>query len=346
MRLQATELASFVSSILAAAKVDSEDARLLTENFIWNDLVGRTNHGVERLEIMVRRVQAELIRTPANMTFKSLSASMASLDAGDGFGQVAGTHATDHAIDLAQATGVGIVGVHHSNFFGTGAYFVNRAAEAGMIALVLSNSFPKVAAHGGAIPVLGTNPFAFGAPRANGQTLMVDMSTAGLAGSTIRSYIDKGLDLPEGQVVDKQGAPVTDPTLAAKGTLLPASGAKGFGLALMVEILAGVLTGAGISRQVGSIYEDFERSGNSGHFILVLDIERWMPRAAYEARFETLVEMIGVQDAGGDVRLPGAGRWRELAQSQTLGIEVAQSTAAMLGKLADELGVPSPLVQK
>jgi ureidoglycolate dehydrogenase (NAD+) len=342
VRMQATELTEFARSVLAAANVDSEECSILTDNLIWNDLVGRANHGVERLPIMVRRVQAGLIRSPAKMTFTQQSDTMALLDADDGFGQVAGTRATDRAIELARATGVGVVGVHHSNFFGTGAYFIHRAAEAGMIALVLSNSFPKVAAQGGIHPVLGTNPFAFGAPRGNGKTFMMDMSTAALAGSTLRTYLSKGLNLPEGLVVDEHGKPVTDPTQAANGSLLPASGAKGFGLAMMVEILAGVLTGAGMSHQVGSIYKDFERFGNNGHFILTLDIERWMLRETYFARIEALADMVGVLDGSNDVRFPGEARWHAMSESRKYGINVEQATAEKLSKLAIELGTQSP----
>lgn len=342
MRVQAKNLKEFTRRVLAVADVETEEADILTDNLIWNDIVGRSNHGVERLPIMVRRVQANLIRSPANMTFTQQSETTALLDANDGFGQVAGARATDRAIEIARKRGVGVVGVRHSNFFGTGAYFVHRAADAGMIALVLSNSFPKVAAQGGIHPVLGTNPFAFGAPRSNGRTFMVDMSTAGLAGSTIRSYLSKGLDLPKGLVVDEQGSPVTDPAQAAKGTLLPASGAKGFGLAMMVEILAGVLTGAGMSQQVGSIYKDFERSGNSGHFILALDIDSWMPRERYFARMEALAEMIGVLDEASNVRLPGEARWREMSQSHEHGINLELGTVAKLNTLATELGVKSP----
>jgi ureidoglycolate dehydrogenase (NAD+) len=342
VRAQISELTEFTRRVLAAAKVDSIESGILTDNLIWNDLVGRANHGIERLPIIVRRVQCGLIRSPAKMTFTQHSDTIALLDADDGFGQVAGTLATDRAVELARATGVGIVGVRQSNFFGTGAYFIHRAAEAGMIALVLSNSFPKVAAQGGIHAVLGTNPFAFGAPRGNGQTFMVDMSTAGLAGSTIRTYLSKGLDLPEGLIVDEHGKPVTDPKQAVKGTLLPAAGAKGFGLAMMVEILSGVLTGAGMSHQVGSIYKDFERTGNSGHFVLALDIERWMPRETYFARIEALADMIGALDDSSDVRFPGEARWRAMSVSREHGINVEQSTAEKLSELAVELGVQSP----
>ncbi|MGC9368064.1 MAG: Ldh family oxidoreductase [Paracoccaceae bacterium] len=341
-RVPVTDLRDFVHALLTAAGVDGGEVEAISENLLWNDLAGRANHGVERLPILLRRVKAGLIRTPARMQFRALSETAALLDADDGFGQVAGTVATDRAVELARATGIGVVGVQRSNFYGTGAYYIQRAAEAEMISLALSNSFPKVAAHGGHRPVLGTNPFAFGAPRRDGRALILDMSTAGLAGSTVRAYQRDGLDLPEGLVVDDEGRPVTDPETAMKGTLLPASGPKGFGLALMVEVLSGVLTGAGIASQVGSMYKDFERHGNSGHFILALDVSRWMPLETFHERLDQLTQMVAGSGTEGSVRLPGEARWDAMAENRDKGIPLEDKTAAALRELAEKDGVGVP----
>lgn len=342
LRISVPDLHDFVHALLAEAGVDGREVGAISENLLWNDLVGRVNHGVERLPILLRRVKAGLVRTPARMEVRALSETAALLDADNGFGQVAGAIATDRAVELARATGIGVVGVQRSNFYGTGAYYIHRAAEAGMISLALSNSFPKVAAEGGYKPVLGTNPFAFGAPRRDGRSLIVDMSTAGLAGSTVRAYQRDGLDLPEGLVVDDDGRPVTDPNEAMSGTLLPASGPKGFGLALMVEVLSGVLTGAGISSQVASMYKDFEREGNSGHFILALDVSRWMPLETFYERLDLLAQMVGCSGADGAVRFPGEARWDAMTENRDKGIPLEEKTSTALGTLAGELGVGVP----
>jgi len=342
LRVPGSDLRDFAHALLSAAGVDASEVAAISDNLLWNDLAGRANHGVERLPILLRRVKAGLIRTPARMRFRALSETAALLDADDGFGQVAGVLATDRAVELARATGLGVVGVQRSNFYGTGAYYIQRAAEAGMISLALSNSFPKVAAHGGYRPVLGTNPFAFGAPRRDGRALILDMSTAGLAGSTVRAHQRDGLDLPEGLVVDDEGHPVTDPETAMKGTLLPAGGPKGFGLALMVEVLSGVLTGAGIASQVASMYKDFERHGNSGHFILTLDVARWMPLETFYERLDLLTQMVAGSGEEGTVRLPGEARWEAMAENREKGIPLEDKTAAALRDLAEEAGVAIP----
>lgn len=345
IRIARSELAAFINRLMAAAGVDKAQIATVSDSLVWNDAAGRRNHGVERLPILLERVQAGLIRCPAQVTFRNLKPSIAHLDAGDAFGQHAGTLASDRAVALAKKTGIGVVGVSSSNFFGTGAYFLARMVDQGLIGLVLSNSYPKVAVPGGTRPALGTNPFAFGAPYAGGR-LLIDMSTAAVAGSTIRDAQRAGILLPEGIAVDDDGRPVIDPKKAQSATLLPAAGAKGFGLALMVEVLAGVLTGAGIASQVGSLYANFDRPGRSGHFFLALDIRRWMDGVAWDARMDMLIRALADASPSDRLRLPGQVRDIEQAENARLGIPIVATTATELCRLARELGVSQDIIPK
>lgn len=322
-RFPAAVLEAFASRLLAAAGVAPDQAASVTENLIWNDAAGRHNHGFDRLPAMLDRLRDGTIAGGAAMRFSDLAPTLARLDAGGGFGQHAGRLAIDRAVGLARAEGVGIVGVANSHFFGTGAFFVARAAAAGMIAFAFSNSYAKVAAHGGSHPVLGTNPLAFAAPRGAADPLIVDFSTASLAGSTQRA----GGEMPEGAVDE------------ATGALRPAAGAKGFGLALMVEVLASVLTGAGIGREVGSLYSPGTRPADSGHLFMVLDPARWLEPEAFVARMETLVDMVASSGPDGAVRLPGAARAEALRMSAAQGIGLTPATLAALGHLAGAYGI-------
>jgi len=262
------------------------------------------------------------------------------VDAKHGLGQYAGHLAARRAIALAESEGVGVVGVRDSNYYGIGAYFVDQMAKAGMIGFALSSSTPKVAAHLGRDPVLGTNPFAFGVPMPDGRTLMFDMSTAGLAGSTVREHAEKGWPLPEGFLIDKTGAPVTDPSEAGKATLLPAAGAKGFGLGLLVEVLCGVLTGGAVSHQVLSIYNDFSGPARSGHFFLAMDIRRWMTVEAFFERMQSLKGLI--TSSGEAVRLPGESRWKAEETNRRHGIPISGKVIEDLERLAGELNISPP----
>ncbi|MBC8035864.1 MAG: Ldh family oxidoreductase, partial [Rhizobiales bacterium] len=303
MRIAAAVLEEFIRDLFINVGAGPRQAEAVARHMVWCEMVERANFGIERIPVLVKRIKAGVLAADGDMIFEKIAPSIERLDAGGGFGFDAAERAMERAIDLAASNGVGIVGVRNSNFFGAGEFYVNMAAQRGMIGLALSNSFPKVVAHGGLKPVLGTNPFAFGAPRRNGDHLLFDMATSALAGSTVREHVERKTPLPEGLAIDEYGKPITDPAQAATGALLPFGGPKGFGLSLLVEILSGVITGAGVGDGVASLYNDFARSGNNGHFMLALDVKRWMSLDEYHARFEGLVSAI--KTSGEDVLLPG-----------------------------------------
>lgn len=339
MRIDQQRYRKALDRLLLAGGVDPEQAERVAQNLTWCDMVGRRNHGIERLPILLKRVETGAIRCPCSPRTARLAPPVERIDADGGFGHYAAGLAMDRACSLATETGVGVVGVHNSNFFGAGAYYVQLAASRGMIGLAFSNSFPKVAAYRGTAPVLGTNPISFAAPRKGGRSILVDMSTAAMAGSAVREAIAKGGMLEPGLAIDAGGAPILDPALVASGTLLPAAGAKGFGLAIMVELLSGVLTGAGVSGEIASMYADLDRSGNNGHLLLAIDIARWMPLEHFEQRTEALGAMLMGSDAGSVVRLPGDERWQEYDLSAREGILIEPHTLTGLGQLARSLGV-------
>ncbi len=318
MRIAADILERLICELFTDAGAGAAQASAVARHLVWCEMVGRKNFGIERIPILVERIKAGVLAADADMAFEKLGDSLERLDACGGFGFDAAERAMQRAIELARQTGIGIVGVRNSNFFGAGAFYVNMAAQRGMIGLALSNSFPKVVAHGGIKPVLGTNPFAFGAPRQNGDHLLFDMATSAVAGSTVREHIAAGHPVPE-------------------GALQPFGGPKGFGLSLLVEILAGIITGAGVSDGVASMYNDFSRNGDNGHFMLALDVTRWMNMDIYYSRFETLVAAL--KSSGDDVLLPGEVRWENYHESLTNGVSL---DAAIVTKCrADIRSIPS-----
>jgi len=341
-RFSEGELTRFAREILLALGSNPAQADANAKGLVWCDLVGRHNHGLIRLPALVKRATKGVLSLDTTPSVEPIAPGSEIVDAHDGLGQYAGQFGTQRAIALAQETGIGAVGVKNSNYYGIGAYYTHLMAEAGMIGLALSNSMPKVAAHGGREAVLGTNPFAFGAPMPDGRSLMFDISTAGLAGSTVREHSTKGWPLPEGYLVDSNGAPVTDPAQAGAATLLPAAGPKGFGLGLMVEILCGVLTGGAFSHQVLSIYKDFSGPARSGHFFVAIDIARWMEREVFYDRISQLSALIAA--SGEDVRLPGESRWRAAEENRAQGIPVADDVLAALESLSKDHSVAMPAV--
>jgi LDH2 family malate/lactate/ureidoglycolate dehydrogenase len=342
VRVPADKLEAYALDIMRAHGVDEAQAKIVAKNKIWCDLVGRTGYGVLRLPIIMKRVQHGVINPSCNPVFREIAPGVAHLDGDAGIGHYVAELAMTRAIDLARAHGIGAVGVSNSNYYGTNAYFLKQAADAGMLALMFTNSYPKVAAHGGIKAVLGTDPLGFGAPRRNGEHILGDMATSMTAGSKIREFLSKGEPLPAGIAIDSAGNPITDPKRFDEGAMLPVGGPKGYVLALMVEVLSSVITGAGISHGVASMYFDFTRTANIGHFFITMDIARWMPLEVFFDRMEELVTVLKASGRPDEVRLPGEKRWRNYAANIKDGIPLDAKTRAELEQLSAPFGIVAP----
>lgn len=346
-------LIEWTRKLLETAGFDNAQGARFVEALIWSDLVGRSTHGVWRLPAYLARLEAKLIKCPCNPTLSSDRQAVAVMDGDQGLGHFVGYEAMSCAIGKAEKFGIGAVGVHNSNHFGTGAYFVQLAAERNMLGLAFSNSVAKVAAHGGTKPVFGTNPIAFGAPGRDGKHMLLDMSTSAVCGSQVLKYAEAGLPLPEGIAVDAMGDTITDARELDNGTLLPFGGAKGYGIALMIEILSAALTGAAFSTKVNSMFNNFSGSGRNGHFFIAIDLCQMISPKAFSERLEMLFSMIrGSGNAAGDVHIPGETRWALYRENMTRGIPLDAPTLAALERLALRHGIaalaqsgsPSPVV--
>lgn len=337
------ELEHFSINLLKAAQVGDEDAKIVGEALVWSDLRARHLQGVSRLPIFIKRVQSGLINSPAQLKWSRASSAAAMLDAGNAFGHVAGRAAMQRAVELAKSQGVGVVTVRQSNLYGAASYFCSMATEADCIGMSCTNAVPKVAPFGGVRPVFGTNPLAFGCPTSSGVPILIDLSTSAIAGSIARSIDETGMKLPEGVALDKNGKPTTNPKDLAEGTLLPAAGAKGFGLALMVELFCGILAGAAMSKEVGSMYNTWDKPVNTGHFFLVMDIAQLQPVHKFLDRVDTLLDWVkAAAPEGGHIRYPGEIRGEYAAEYERNGIPLPDESVKPLTKLASELKVECP----
>jgi LDH2 family malate/lactate/ureidoglycolate dehydrogenase len=269
--------------------------------------------------------------------------AVALVDGDSGPGQVAAVMATDLSIHLAREHGVGIVSVRRSGHYGAAGYYAIRAAEAGLVGISMTNTEPLVIPYGGAGAALGTNPIAFAAPTPDG-VFNRDMATSQVAMNKIFNARSEGRAIPEGWGVDGRGEPTTDPDAAAFG--VPLGGYKGYGLALMVEVLCGVLAGAGVRGGVGNLYSGGRERQNSGHFHLALDPERTVGRAAFAGVLGGMLdELRAIPPAPGfdEVLVAGDPEDRARAERERTGIPIEPALWARLCELSDELGVSVPV---
>jgi ureidoglycolate dehydrogenase (NAD+) len=260
------------------------------------------------------------------------------VDGDSGPGQVAGILATDLSIELAREHGVGVVSVRSSGHYGAAAIYAVRAAQAGMVGMSMTNAPPGVIPYGGLEAALGTNPIALAAPAGDGRIFDLDMATSQVAWNRIYNARSQGRAIPEGWGVDVQGRPTTDPNAVEFG--VPLGGYKGYGLALMVEILCGVLAGAGVRWDVESgPHQDV------GHFHLAIDPDRTVGRDAFAGVLGGLLgELRAIPPAPGfdEVLVAGDREGRARAERERAGIPIEPALWAELRALSDELGVSVP----
>ena len=339
-------LFAFARDLAAAAGVPQQEAAALAETLAWCDIRGHQTQGVYLLPILLKRLRLGLIASPADMQWQQTSPSTGTVDARHGFGQIAGRMAMDHAVQLARDNGAGIVAVRNSNHFGAAGYYAARAAEQGFLGLAYSNSMPKVAPHGGRHRLLGTNPFAFSCPRRSGVPLVIDLATGASAGSLVSHARRMGRRLPEGIALDSEGNPTTDPNeVDGGGCLLPMAGPKGYCLGLLVEILSGVLTGAAVAPDVGSVFRDLHRQTRCGHLFVAIDIARFLPADDFADRLEGLLSAltaVAPRDGFESVNLPGDARLRCAEEQTRTGIAIPDYLIKSLTDVASELGVATP----
>ena len=323
----------FAARILVAAGSHTEQAEITASALAWNDSVGRMTQGLWRLPTIADRLVAGGTNGSCKPSWTQTSPGSALLAGDGGDGYYLGHLAMTKAIDLAATSGIAAVGVNSSNHFGSGAYFVELACKANMLGFAFSNSIPKQAPHGGNQRVFGTNPVAFGAPRADGHSILVDFSTAASAGSTVRKHVELGESPPE-DIFNKKGG---DDDPLKDGVFNSFGGAKGYGLAVMVEILCGIVTGAASSHEINSFFDDPDKFGGLGHLFIAFDVSKWQPLEHYYTRIDTLTNMIHA--AGDNVRLPGELRWQQAESSAANGIDYDDKTLAALALLGSKFDV-------
>ena len=334
-------LHEFTVAVLTGCGVPEDDAGIVADTIVDAHLSGKGTHGVTRLPIYVRKIRGGLMdpRTPVSVVRES--PAIAVLDANHGFGQVAAVRAMAQCVKKAKALGVGIVGVRHSNNFGVAGYFARQAANEGFIGIVLGNSAPAIAPTGGTEPLLGTNPLAVAFPDGEGDVpIVLDMATSEVARGRIRLAARQGESIPEGWALDAAGNPTTDPAAALGGSMVPIGGAKGYGLSLVIDVLAGLLPGAAFAGQVKPLNHPDRRS-DYGHWMMALDPTHFLDPNSYADRMATLVTAVRSAPATDRVWLPGERAKearRNAAQSVTLG-EVAWRT---LCELSEEFGLTTP----
>ncbi|MEM5819270.1 MAG: Ldh family oxidoreductase, partial [Desulfitobacterium hafniense] len=238
--------------------------------------------------------------------------------------------------------GICAVGIKGSNHCGASGYYCELAAEQGLVSIVLTDGPPATPPWGGREAYFGTNPMAFGLPRAQKPHIIVDLATSLAARGKVIRAAAQGEKIPEGWALDREGLPTTDPQAALTGVLLPMAGAKGYALSLVVEHLAGVLVGAGFGKDVAWQYSEGNKPANVGHFIILVKADAFMEMADYHKRTEQFVEeikKIPLAPGTKEIKLPGERSWEQQQNTEAQGISLDADLQAALQTIAQELTI-------
>lgn len=340
--LPAETLRKFCEECLVNCGVPQEDAFIVADSLVSSDLRGVGSHGVTRMGIYVERLKMGLINPQPNVAVASESEAALLVDADNGLGPVVAVRALDLGLSKAKQSGGASVGVKHSNHYGAGAYYVQRAVEQDTIAFAYSNAPPTMAPWGGVEPYIGTNPYTYGVPAGEHEPIIFDMATSVVARGKIILAAKKGEPIPEGWAIDRSGQPTTDAQAALDGTVLPFGGPKGYAISLMVDIMAGVLTGAGFGPRINSLYDNFDQPQNVGAFFQVTDVSSFMPPSEFKARVDQMIgEIKSTRKAQGteEIFLPGEIESRMEQQQLASGITFDSETLAELEEVGKNCGV-------
>jgi uncharacterized oxidoreductase len=339
--LAAARLEDLTTRIFAALGAPEADARWVATLLVRANLRGHDSHGVIRVPQYVGAVREGQINPRPKMTVLQETSTTAVVDGDLAFGQVVARRATEVALERAARHGLAAVGVRRAYHVGRLADYVELAAERGFVGLMWTNaaSAASVVPHGGIGRRLSTNPLAAAVPGPNGEiALSIDMATSVVAEGKVRVKRNRKEPLPAGWAIDAAGRPVTDSGAfygPPRAGLLPMAGHKGTALGLVVEVMGGILSGAGaIGLQPGP--------GVNGCLILLVEIERFLPLAEFTRQVQDLVTFVKSAEpaaAGVEVMVPGEPEARTERERRAHGIPVEDETWRQIEVIAAELEV-------
>lgn len=343
-RVQLDVLCKFAENSMLESGLSAQDAKVVADVLTGTDAFGVMTHGTKNLLGYVTKLQAGGLDPQAVPEVVHEGPAWAMIDGKNAMGMVSSCKAMNLAIEKARNCGIAYVGVKNSCHFGAAGYYANLAAKAGMIGIAVSNTDPIMAVPNGCGVSVGSNPFAYAAPMKGGRSVFLDIALSNVAALKVIMAKEKGETLPPGCLVDEEGKGITDPTTFPEhSSLAPMAAHKGYGLAVMVEILASVMTGAGMLSQVRSWNLVPSTNNNAGHAFIAIDVSKMMPMDLFEERMQAMADEIHhAKKAVGakQIYLPGEMDWDKYDAAMKNGwIEIPDAMADSLKTLSEKIGL-------
>lgn len=341
-RVSAEGLTRFAVEALSGFGVSRQHARVAADVLVTTDTWGTFSHGTNHLRNYCRKIEAGGIDAQAQPEVLRESGAWAMIDGHHAIGMVTACFAMEAAVAKARSCGLGLATVARGSHFGAAGYYANMAARAQMIGVAMSNSDPNMTVPGGRGHVIGNNPFSYAIPNGSDPPVFLDIALSVVAASKVIAAKKRGEAIPPDWIVDAEGIPTSDTgSYPGAGSLQPMAGHKGYGLAFMIEAIAGVLSGADFVQNIPSWLLNLPSRPNLGHAFLAIDVGALMPFEDFSERMKSMVR--GLREAprarGSErIYLPGEMEWERREAALANGICLPANVIEELGLLADQLG--------
>lgn len=342
-RISCHALEDMTRSLLIHLEVPQDDAATVAQSLVSADARGMNSHGVLRLPVYLRRLQAGGFNPKSEISIVRQTPGTALIDGAGGLGAVLTSRAMSLAIEKAKSNGIGAVGIRNSNHNGEGAYYVQQALHAGMIGIATTNGSPIMPVWGGKTPLTGPLPISIGVPTERHLPIVLDAALGMSSRGKILYYAEKGMELPDGWLVDKDGKPTRDPNWVKNGGwILPVGGHKGWGLILACEILSGFLTGGAFGAELTNLYDDLDTPQGNGHFVIALDIASFTDLDDFKRRMDEYIDIMKSSELapGFDkIMMPGEIEFLNEKRQRSEGVVLNQKVLDDVVDAAKQIGV-------
>ncbi len=347
VRIFPKDLEAFVIEAMRRYGVDDADAQLTAKIVVTTDSWGVHTHGTRQLRPLLKNFPIGRLKADAKAEIVREGVAWAQLDGHHSMPFVTAHKAMEIAIQKAKTAGIGYVSVFHTSHFGAAGYYTTMAAEQHMIGIAMCNADPQMVIPGGRGKVLGTNPIAYAIPRSNGKPIFFDIATSAAAANKIIRAKLLGQAVPAGWLVNADGEPTTDPSgFPEAGALMPMAGHKGYGFALLVEVLAGVMSGAALTKEqpswVPNVPGNPPGEANQGQLFIAIDASAILSPEVFDERMDWLVDYIheAPKAKGADrIYLPGEMEWEKREEALQNGIILPPDVVDYLKGLAEDVGI-------
>ncbi|ADL08628.1 Ldh family oxidoreductase [Thermosediminibacter oceani] len=341
--IDADKLKKLEIEIFKKTGFKEQDAKIIAESLIYSDLRGIESHGISNLPIYVKRAKLGLYNLSGDINVLNLDKDIPLLliDGNNTMGQIAAYKSVEPLLNKAKKSGIAAAFIGRTNHCGSLGFYGNIVADNGCIFIGMTNAPASMAPWGGKVKFVGTNPLCITIPY-NDQVINLDMATSTVAKGKIYVELSKGNKIPDNWALNADGKPTTDPKEALKGTLYPLGGYKGFGLAMLIDIIAGLLTGSSWGPDVGSLHNALDRGQDLGIVFIAINISELMPINEYNEKITRYIEKmksVPKSDDNNEIMFPGEPELRRIEERLKNGVPINDQTYEEVIKIAKEYDI-------